>query len=414
MSKKEEKSDHEATKGRMNGAQAVNQRTKARYISKAQLRAAIHEHLIRYGFFRNGDEYYIDKELSKQRIRDLHMPNLKDKLWRDYSFIEKQGHKYVEHFAYGYQVDPEAIEPELIEVAAGTPESDLFRLATYLWSVPVSQGFGRRMRFLVKDRQNGKLIGIFGLGDPVFNLSARDKWIGWSSEDRKQRLVHVMDAFVVGAVPPYSQIIGGKLVAALMGSTEVQQVYERKYLRRTSIISGAVKCARLALLMTTSALGRSSIYNRLVIPHGPHFIRIGVTKGFGHFHLSGEIFELMRQYLKQINHRYASGHRFGMGPNWRLRVIRVALEEAGLNGDAVQKHGIQREVYAIPLAKNWQDILLGRQKRIRSCVLSVKEITEFCLDRWLVPRARRDNCFKQFEPNSIISCLLDGRPWNAA
>ena len=66
------------------------------------------------------------------------------------------------------------------------------------------------MRFLVRDRSNDKLIGIFALGDPVFNLKARDEWIGWDVNDRRDRLVHVMDAFVVGAVPPYAQLAQGR------------------------------------------------------------------------------------------------------------------------------------------------------------------------------------------------------------
>ena len=55
------------------------------------------------------------------------------------------------------------------------------------------------------------------------NLSARDDWIGWTHEDRSKRLVHVMDAYVVGALPPYSYLIGGKMVAALMASQEVKR-----------------------------------------------------------------------------------------------------------------------------------------------------------------------------------------------
>ena len=57
-----------------------------------------------------------------------------------------------------------------------------------------------------------------------------------------------MDAYVVGAVPPYSQLIGGKLVAALMASTEVKRVYERKYLGRQAVISEKKHRARLVLL----------------------------------------------------------------------------------------------------------------------------------------------------------------------
>jgi len=219
-----------------------------------------------------------------------------------------------------------------------------------------------------------------------------------------------MDAYVVGAVPPYSRVIGGKLVAALMASSEVKRAYERKYIGREAVISKKENRARLVLLTTTSALGRSSIYNRLAIPNGARYLRIGTTKGFGHFHLSGEIFESLRGYLEATGHPYASGHRFGMGSNWRIRVARAALEKIGIDGNGILKHGVEREVYAIPVASNWQDILLGRHKNVRSCTLPTSEIADFCLNRWIVPRAAWDKRYKRFARRGIMDCLLNGGP----
>jgi hypothetical protein len=379
-------------------------------ISNSELQEAIHEQLKQLGFTKNGKGYVIEGQLTKQRIRDFHSKKRIDVLRSNKSFIQQYGPDLVMNFATGRQVDPEAITPELVEVKSDSEESRLFRFACLLWSVPVSQGFGRRIRFLIRDKQNGQLIGLFALGDPVFNLSARDKWIGWKFEDRKDRLTHIMDAYVVGSVPPYSQLIGGKLVAALMGSKEVKDVYERKYLGLQAVISGKENRARLVLLTTTSAMGRSSLYNRLAIPNGPRFIRIGETRGFGHFHLSGEIFEQMRSYLEAIGHPYAAGNRFGMGPNWKIRVARTALEKIGLDADDILNHGIAREVYAVPLAHNWQEILLGTQKNVRSSVLSAPEIMEFCLDRWILPRASRDKRYKSFARCRIMECLLNGGP----
>jgi hypothetical protein len=68
------------------------------------------------------------------------------------------------------------------------------RLASLTWAVPVSNGFGRRLRYLVWDRNNNKLIGLIAIGDPVFNLSVRDKLIGWTVKDRGERLVNILDA----------------------------------------------------------------------------------------------------------------------------------------------------------------------------------------------------------------------------
>ena len=370
----------------------------------------IHEHLTSLGFSKNGKGYFVEGELTKQKIRDLHSAQRKDVLKQRQSFVETQGPALIKYFATGREVDPGAIEPEVVEVKIDSLDARLFRFACLLWSVPVSQGFGRRLRFLVKDRQNGQLIGVFALGDPVFNLSARDNWVGWTHEDRCDRLVHVMDAYVVGAVPPYSQLIGGKLVAALMTSKEVKRAYERKYLGSESVIRRKKHRARLALLTTTSALGRSSIYNRLALPGGTRFLRIGTTKGFGHFHLSGDIFESLRGYLVATGHPYASGHRFGMGPNWKLRVVRAALDGIGIDGNSILKHGIEREVYAIPLASNWQKILLGSNKNLRSLASPASEIADFCLARWMIPRASRDSRYKGFDPTSIMQSLLNEGP----
>ena len=376
-------------------------------IRPSTLRRKVRSHLLKLGFSENGSGYYVDGELTKEKIRNLHSTQRKELLDENIDFIKTHASELIDHFATGRQVNPEAIAPELIEVEAKSLESDLFRLASLLWSVPVSQGFGRRIRFLVRDKYNGCLIGLFAIGDPVFNLSARDNFIGWTHHDRVKRLTHVMDAYVVGALPPYSHLIGGKLVAALVASQEVRDAYERKYLGLESVISKKENRARLVLLTTTSALGRSSIYNRLSIPHGPNFLRIGVTKGFGHFHLSGQIFEALRAYLEHERHPYASGHGFGMGPNWKIRVVRTALEKLGINGDSVLRHGIEREVYAIPFATNWREILLGKQKNVRQISLSASEIASYCLQRWIIPRSTRDKRYKRFARCRIMESLLN-------
>ena len=57
----------------------------------------------------------------------------------------------MEHFAEGFEVDPRSINPKLEVVESDKESGDLFRFATTLWSAPVSRGFGRRMRYLVRD-----------------------------------------------------------------------------------------------------------------------------------------------------------------------------------------------------------------------------------------------------------------------
>ena len=164
--------------------------------------------------------------------------------------------------ASGTDVDPRRISPRLHQVQPGTVESRLFRYACLHWSIPISDGYGRRLRFLIFDDANDKLIGLFGLGDPVYSIRARDELIGWTATNRAARLYHVMDAYVLGAVPPYSHLLGGKLVALAAATDECACAFRARYAGRRAILSER-NVNRIVILTTTSALGRSSIYNRI-------------------------------------------------------------------------------------------------------------------------------------------------------
>lgn len=351
------------------------------------IRRDLMNHLVEIGLH---GEYREQNEASdKVRIRLSHASQRQQLLARQQPFINRYGRKLLyQHFAEGREIVPEKIDPILCPVVAETEDAAVFRLAMLLWSVPVSYGYGRRMRYLVRDRSNGKLLGIFGLGDPVYNLRARDNWIGWTTEDHRQRLVNLMDAHVVGAVPPYNQLLGGKLVASLMTSAEVCQAFAEKYNSNTGIISRQQKRAQLVMITVTSALGRSSLYNRLKLADLVQFQRIGVTEGWGHFQVPDDVFTNMRKLLTLQGHRYASGHRYGMGPNWRIRVMREALNQVGLPENLL-RHGIAREIYAAPLAEGWREFLRGQ---VPTCTVSrptADVIARAATERWLLPRAER-------------------------
>jgi hypothetical protein len=232
-------------------------------------------------------------------------------------------------------------------------------------------------------------MGIMALGDPVFNLRARDDAIGWNVRDRRQRLVNVLDAYVLGAVPPYSMILGGKLISCLVRSREVRDDFARRYGDTRGIISGKRKGAQLTVITTSSSLGRSSVYNRLKLGARTYFRSIGYTQGWGHFHVSDTLFAELRGYLRKQDHKYVDGHKFGQGPNWRLRTIRAAFDALEFKADLL-KHGIGREVFMCDLAGNAGSVLRGEVRKANYRGLqAVSEIGALARERWLVPRAER-------------------------
>ncbi|KQU79419.1 MULTISPECIES: Druantia anti-phage system protein DruA [unclassified Rhizobacter] len=361
----------------------------AAFTPEARIKRHLRKHLIDLGFTKDESGALVLPDASKDTVRTLHRKQREDKLAENAAFVSANLPNLQRYFASGADVRPEAIRPVLEPVTGEGLHARLFRLASLTWSVPVSAGFGRRMRYLVVDQSNGKLIGIFAIGDPVYNLGARDSHIGWSIADREQRLVNLMDAYVLGAVPPYNMLLGGKLVACLVRTREVYEDFRMRYGGKEGIISGASKNARLLAVTTSSSMGRSSIYNRLRLGDTSYFTSIGFTGGWGHFHIPDDLFDEMRVYLRSIDHGYADMHAFGEGPNWRLRTVRAALRALGFKED-VLKHGIQREVFLSATASNSLKILRGEAKRpLLSELLSVKDVGALAVSRWMKGRGER-------------------------
>jgi len=336
--------------------------------------------------------------LDKQGVRQLHAAAVTHRTERARDGLRRHEDRLLRRLAAGREVVPERISPRLIEVEAGTDDELLFRYAALHWSIPVSSGYGRRLRFLVIDQHNDKLIGLFGLGDPVFGLAPRDQWVGWDVDGRKERLRHVMDAFVLGAVPPYSFLLGGKLIAMLVASNEVRMAFARKYSGKgSSLIKERLPDARLVLVTTTSALGRSSIYNRVTHNGRLLYYSLGFTRGSGEFHFSDGLYREISAFAMKLCRPTAKNTKWGTGFRNRREVVKKCLAGLGLSRDLLY-HGIRREVFAVPLAHNAREFLQGRHSKVVWFDESLGDLFNSFRERWLLPRAQRDRRYLEFDP----------------
>ncbi len=381
----------------------------AAFTPEATLKRKIRAHLRKLGFHKGPGGTLVPPSTSKESVRALHYEQRRAGLKGQRTFVQRVLPELQHYFAQGSEVDPSRVEPVLELIKADTWQSDLFRLASLSWSVPVSAGYGRRLRYLVWDNSNGKLMGIIALGDPVFNLKARDDLIGWNVKDREKRLVNIPDAYVLGAVPPYNMLLGGKLISCLVRSREVRDDFARKYGATRGVISRKKKGAQLAIVTTSSSLGRSSVYNRLKLGTETYMRSIGFTQGWGHFHVPDTLFAELRAYLRKRRHKYVDGHRFGEGPNWRLRTIRAAFDAMGFKADLL-RHGIGREVFVCEVARNARKILRGEAVKANYRGLkTVSEIGELARARWIMPRAERRPDYKSWKREHFRSLVLATR-----
>lgn len=296
----------------------------------------------------------------------------------------KFNNKYSKYFATKFDINPYKIKPE-IEFVENKIDSEIFKNCLSFWSVPVSHGYGRRIRMIIWDKSNYKVIGIVGLCDPVIGMATRDNYIGWNKEQRKERLYNCMTAYVLGAVPPYNQLLCGKLVALLTISKEVVKYFQNKYSNNITIISKKQKPSELVMIDTMGAFGKSVIYNRL---RGWHFI--GYSKGYTHYHLTcNEIFNKLVYFLKQQGYdEVFKKKNYGDGPNWKFRVIQKCMRLLNLNNNDMNVLflGIQRGYYIAPLAKNWKDYLQMNVNTVEYDLFSQDEQIEYWKQRWLIKK----------------------------
>ncbi|MGC8895100.1 MAG: Druantia anti-phage system protein DruA, partial [candidate division WOR-3 bacterium] len=305
--------------------------------------------------------------------------------------------KLLSTVAAGYEVDVERIKPRLIPVRSGTLEADIFRYFTLHWSILVSQGYGRRLRFLIQDENNGKYMGILGIGDPVFNLGVRDEWIGWGYETRRRNLCHVMDAFVLGSIPPYNALLVGKFIAMAAVSREIRECFVQRYSGRKTIIKGREIPPELAIVTTTSALGRSSIYNRLKFRDRPVFYSVGFSRGWGTFHLSNGVYSEIFKLVSENTKGTAKSEGWGGGEfRNRWEVVRKGLRLLGFSGNWLQ-HGVLREVFVGPTARNSREFLLGKADSLEYYPEGIEDYWDFFRERYLLPRAKRRPDYLDFD-----------------
>jgi len=291
-----------------------------------------------------------------------------------------------------------------IEVCETQEQHDIFRIFRYYWSSPSSDYVGRRIRLLIRDDgiTGSPIIGIAALGSSIIHIPDRDKWIGWDKKTRTNRIIYMMDAYVIGALPPYTYLLGGKLVSYALASNELRTIYREKYANSKTIIRNR-EASDLVLIITSSLYGEnSSQYNRLKYGKSLIYKPIGKTSGYGSLHITNETFYTMLKLAEE--NRYNISNRFGDGPNWRMRVIRSACDALGLNSDVILKHSFPRGLFAVPLALNWESFLNGKAQTPTYRNLPLDKLMNHWHDRWFNMRKQNDSVIqkvKAFVPSQF-------------
>lgn len=236
---------------------------------------------------------------------------------------------------------------------------------------------------------------------------------------------NMMEIIVCGAIPPYNELLGGKLVSILACSPIVIRDYTEKYTNQVSEIASRMKGkqvirdSRLAFLGTTSlySLG-SSQYNRIKVPINDNFTlqykKMGITEGFGTVYFSKETTDTMMRILEIQDGGRRINHVFGEGTSPRFRLISRGLSALGIKADAFLKHYSPRIVYSMELASNTNEFLLGYTNELNypfditndeDVNEKTQDMIEYWYERWMSKRLQTVDIIQRlqdFTPESIM------------
>jgi hypothetical protein len=299
----------------------------------------------------------------------------------------------------GRDIKPAEIKLELREVRRGSTCEVLYRWWNLVWwSIPYQRSYGRQMRFLLWDKTHDAPFGLIGLQSPVLKMAVRDRALGLPKEDLDFWINQSLHAQRVGALPPYNQLLGGKMAALALTCNELTEAYSAKYHDSITLLKGRQIASRLLFMTTTSAFGRSSMYNRLKY-HGEVIAEcLGYTQGSGSFHIPDDLYAKLIGFLASRD--VPIERNYGHGPSRKLKLISTALRLLGL--PSFEFHGIKREFYLFPLVRNLRKVIQESAAPI-PFDRSLRKLEDFWMKRWALPRAERRTDWLDFSATHFLA-----------
>jgi len=367
-------------------------------VDPTELRNKIIEALKAQGFKIN--PHLRPKRNEKETLRKVHEQKRKEQLRLHKKFLLENLDEMKKFSIDGKNIQPDKIKLKLIEVEPDSFESRLFFWWNLVWwSLPYDKPIGRQMRFVLWDEYHDAPFGLIGLQSPPLASSVRDNYLGLNNGNREYWINQSMYGQRIGALPPYNELLGGKMVALSLVSNEIRKAYEKKYRNRKTLLKKRKIPNRLLFITTTSAYGKSSVYERIKYNSEKVSIFLGFTSGAGTFHLPQELYEELLLFLEQEGINTKRG--YGTGPSRKLKLVDLGFKKLGLKNltGSYVFHNIKRGYYLFSHVRNLHNVI-QKNKRPLWYDRPFRELFAFWLERWCIPRSERKKEWEIFDSNN--------------
>lgn len=242
----------------------------------------------------------------------------------------------------------------------------------------------------------------------------------------------IADLTVCGALPPYNELLGGKLVAALSVCPRVIHEYKRRYGGIASVIASSMAGRRierknhLVFVGTTSLYGiRPNQYDRISIPaeivggkkgQRIRYKYLGVSEdGVGTFQFGKDTKTSVEKFaIANNNGVWRANNVFGEGVSPKLRSLRDGLSALGLPHEELLKHGMNKAIYGVSLIHNLPEYLLGMDKNPRY-IFDIKNpnwvedaLVDWWFIRWAMKRASDEAALQRIRKHTLVRPIRHG------
>jgi hypothetical protein len=230
---------------------------------------------------------------------------------------------------------------------------------TFLSTMKNNSNIGRNLNFMVKDGVTGKYLGVICISSDFLDLTPRDKFIGWEREKKTQG--GMINYTAIGSsIVPFQPLgfnyMGGKLLALLCLSDDVQNLWKKKY--------GDV----LAGVTTTSLYGNTKSNGLSQYDGLEYWQKMGFSSGSVAFEPRKTTLNMLWNWLKE-NHTekyfewWEAKNEQGLPykRDHKNRSLHFLYPKLGIPKE-ITRTDHQRGIYFSPLYNNTQEFLRGEIK----------------------------------------------------
>jgi len=232
------------------------------------------------------------------------------------------------------------LKPSLHLVEKDLKEFNILRVLIH--SMEWSCNPGRNLKYIVKDDESGKYLGVITLGSDVSSIKCRDEYIGWTKKNKfeEKKLNNTCIASTIVPVQPMGyNVLLGKLIACLCSSKIIRDDWKKRY------------GDTLVGVTTTSLYGSFSMYNSI-----PMWKKVGTSSGQIVIKPDDKHYLYWNDWVKKNfpDEYYHATHSTGPKQN----VINLIFRKLGIMRKQYENEQ-EKGVYFLNLYKNSREFLRG-------------------------------------------------------